>query len=99
MYLGNNKSTMNTKAQENTQATMNRVRTKEDTTVVLYRPVGCKFLDQCQKEVFWLTLEGAKTDFPDCEVKGYTNTEILVYVSIHNIEWKDFRVYGLYEDQ
>ncbi len=46
----------------------------------VFRPVDVSFLDQGDgKQSFWLTEEGAKKDFPDCEIKRYTQQEINIY--------------------
>ena len=47
--------------------------------IKVYRPIGCAFLDECSVESFWKSQEGAKMDFPTCEVKEYIGSEIIEY--------------------
>ena len=60
----------------------------------LYRPVGCSFLDECSAESFWVSVEGAKRDFPGCEVKEFiTEGEILKHLIENNLKPENINLY------
>lgn len=62
-------------------------------TSSVFRPINCKFLDECCKSSLWLSYEGAKEDFPDCEIKGYSDNEALDYLHKHNLKMEDVKLY------
>ncbi len=59
----------------------------------IYRPVGNDFLDRCSPLAFWKTREGVERDFPDDEIKAYTDDEVYAYCESKNLSPEDIKLY------
>eukprot|EP00943_MAST-04B_sp_MAST-4B-sp1_P007928 g7928.t1 len=60
----------------------------------LFRPVNCAFLDECCAESFWVSVKGAKADFPNCKIKEFiTEGEILTHLIQNNLKPEDIKLY------
>jgi len=60
---------------------------------IIYRPVGCLFLDMCERHAFWRSRESAERDFPDCVIKEYDIDDLTKYIEKKKLEVKNITLY------
>jgi len=66
----------------------------ENTKVdMIYRPVGCLFLDKFDPHVFWCSRKGAERDFPGDKIKQYSLNEFKKYLEEKKLEVKNVEFY------
>ena len=66
---------------------------EEEVVYMIYRPVGCLFLDDCDPNVFWLSRKGAERDFPGMKIKQYSLNEFEKYLEEKKLEIKNVDFY------
>ena len=66
---------------------------EETKAEMIYRPVGCLFLDDCNPNVFWLSRKGAERDFPGMNIKEYSLNEFEKYLEEKKLEVKNVDFY------
>ncbi len=60
---------------------------------IIYRPVGCLFLDVCDPHAFWTIRISVEEYFPDCVIKEYDIYDLTKYIEEKKLEVKNIKLY------